>query len=419
MIRHRACRVPVVLGVLFLVTLGCGSALGQSHFAVRNIGQPLPLGDSRMAGRGGWGMAVTDSMHPGFKNLASLAGLKHVALSFTGYGEQNMNEDQRGERRTSRTMLPDVRVGIPLVKERLSLTGGFLVYRSTQFSTLTDTSWGDIWDDGDIVSGGILFRREGNKFRIPLGAAWKPVRRIAISGAYNIEAGSIREELTNFYDFPNLGTNSLGQLVPVYLTDIKETKDEYTGSSYTLGFILDPFSGFQLGGSWTPAHDIKVTRLVLHLGVAANYNPDITLEMPDEYMAGFQLGLGRRWRIGGDARFMEYSKFWGEGDWAKDMDDEYGYSVGLERERGQIRRGGASNLPFRLGYQQQFWAYRVGGSQIKEESISIGTGFAFRGNLGQLDLALSYGRIGDMEKNLMETKYWRFTLSVVGLERWW
>jgi hypothetical protein len=370
-----------------------------------------------MIGRGGWGMAVVDSMHPGFKNAASLAGLRHVALSFTGYGEQSYNKDENGERRTSRTMSPDVRVGIPIVKERFAVTAGFQVYRATRYTTVADTNWGDIWNDGVDVAGYTQFRRDGNRFRVPLGAAWKPVRRMALSASLNLENGSVSEELTNFYDEPNFGPRRLFE--PVYLTDIKDTQDTYKGTSTTFGIILDPFSGLQLGASWTPAYDITVSRKVIHFGVGESYENEVALEMPNEYMAGFQLGLGNRWRIGGDARLMEYGKYVGEAEWAQTLEDEYGFSAGLERGRGQIRRGGMANLPFRIGYQRQFWGYSVEGEQIMEEAISLGTGFAFRGNLGQFDLSLSYGKIGDMDKNKMESEYWRFTMSIIGLERWW
>jgi hypothetical protein len=34
-------------------------------------------------------------------------------------------------------------------------------------------------------------------------------------------------------------------------------------------------------------------------------------------------------------------------------------------------------------------------------------------------VAVSYGLIGDLEKNGLESEIWRLTISVTGLERWW
>jgi hypothetical protein len=92
--------------------------------------------------------------------------------------------------------------------------------------------------------------------------------------------------------------------------------------------------------------------------------------------------------------------------------------------KGYKRRGGASNLPIRLGVSYKRWAYGVGGTEdetaaIEEKTVSVGTGFPFRQNLGELDVAVSYSEIGDLETNRLQSKVWRLTISVTGLERWW
>jgi len=143
------------------------------------------------------------------------------------------------------------------------------------------------------------------------------------------------------------------------------------------------------------------------------------MEMPDEYIAGVQLRPFGRFRLGADAHFQEFSKFTGPDEWMADMEDEFSLSVGMERMQGRVRRGGFSNVPLRVGASFKRWAYRVGGNVIDEKTISVGTGFPFRQNLGELDLAISYSLVGDLEKNGVESTVWRLTLSVTGLERWW
>ncbi len=53
------------------------------------------------------------------------------------------------------------------------------------------------------------------------------------------------------------------------------------------------------------------------------------------------------------------------------------------------------------------------------KTFSIGTGFPFRKKMGMVDVALSYSLIGDLAKNDRESKVWRGTISVSGLEKWW
>jgi hypothetical protein len=101
------------------------------------------------------------------------------------------------------------------------------------------------------------------------------------------------------------------------------------------------------------------------------------------------------------------------------MEDEIVVAGGIERILARERRGGFSNVPLRLGATYRQWAYRVGGEPVEEWTYSAGTGFSLQGGKGQLDLALSYGTIGEVAKNGLESDYWRVTVSVTGLERWW
>jgi len=409
---------PVLLPVLLLVAAGSRPAVAQTPFALGNIGQRLATDDARMIGRGGWGMAVSDSLNPGFKNLASLYSLRHLVLKFTGYGEKMDSRDTRGERMDSRVFAPDVRVAGPVIKERLALTAGFVVHRSTSYHTSIDTVWGEAW--GDTISGNEQFVRIGNRFRVPLGGALQILPGLAVSGSVNIEAGSLKGSVNNFF------TNPSGSRGPLYQTNVKETYDEFHGTSQTWGVLWNPFSWFQAGASWTPAHEIQADRKVTHFGVSQRYFTSYTMEMPDEYMAGIQLRPFGRWHLGADGQFQAFSKFTGPEEWMADMEDEFGLSIGLERMQGRIRRGGLSNLPLRLGVSFKRWAYGVGGdvvgekaNVIDEKAISLGTGFPFGQNLGELDVALSYILIGDLEKNGLESEVWRMTITVTGLERWW
>ena len=395
---------PMLLAVMLLTTLLAGQAAAQTPFALRNMGQRLVTDDARMTARGGWGMAVTDSLNPGFKNLASLTSLHHLVLKFTGYGDRIDSSDGQSERMNSRVMAPDVRLACPVVKGRIGATVGLVSYRSTQYHTYADTLWGTVWDDE--ISGNNQYDRVGSRVRVPLGGAVAPLKFLRFSGAYNLEGGSKKETVNNFFTSPG------GRSGPAYQPNVKETYDEFEGHSWTWGVLLDPFDWIQLGASWTPAHRIEVDRKVSHFGVSARYETSFTTEMPDEYMAGIQLRPFGRLRLGADAQYMPFSEFEGPSEIMSEMEDEYALSAGIERVAGQKRRGGLSNLPLRLGVSVKRWAYTVGGQPVEERTISFGTGFSFRQHLGALDVGFSYSEIGDLAENGMESTVYRLTLSV-------
>ena len=147
------CLVLVVLVQLVVA----GTAQAQSVFSLTNLGQPIDSNDARMIGRGGWGMAVQDSLNPGFLNVASLTALRHVAVKFTAYGEKNKSSDENGSRTTHRTLIPDIRVGLPIIKGRLAFSTGIQLGRSFEYRTLTTTTW---VTDSDTLTGERQFRRE-------------------------------------------------------------------------------------------------------------------------------------------------------------------------------------------------------------------------------------------------------------------
>lgn len=398
--------------VLIATGLICMAAVAaaQTPFALSSVGQRLDADDARMVGRGYWGMAVSDSVNPGFKNIASLSSLKYVALKFTGQGERTESSDADYARQTYRTYAPDIRVALPVVKGHLAFTAGFRVDRSMEWTTTENKDW-SAW--GDDITGNEQFKRAGTKFEVPLGLAFAPVHGLSFGATMGLTNGSVTETLSQFFVQPTAGG------LPLYSVNVRQQVDELDGTSWTWSLLWSRWSFLQLGASYTQAYDLEVNRKVTALGVSERGYSSWTTKVPAMYRAGLQFRLGGRWRVGSDAQFQPYTDSSGLGESNDTMLDEYTLGFGLERDRANVRRGGWNNLPFRFGATIRRWAYEVGGNPIEEKSLNIGTGFAFRGNMGQLDVALSYSLVGDMSTNGMESEVWRLTVSVTGLEKWW
>ncbi len=401
-----------ILVLVVLVQVGMtGAARAQSVFALTNLGQPIDSNDARMMGRGGWGMAVHDSLNPGFLNVASLTALRHVAVKFTAYGEKNKTTDEHGSRTTHRTLIPDIRVGLPIIKGRLAFSTGIQVGRSFEYRTLTTMTW---FSEGDTLNGEKQFRREGTLWQIPTALSLRLFKGVSVAGTIGLVNGTIRETTDNFFLEP---FNRIGN--PLYLSNRRAQEDEFTGRMTTWSLHIGTEHGVAFGASWTPAHDLDAERKVSMGGVAERISSPWVLDIPETYRAGLQVKLSRRWRMGGDASLQKFGDFAGNDDWSDDTVDEYSMSFGLERDLSFERHGGMNNIPLRFGIKYRRWAYQVGGADVEEETASLGTGFPFHNKMGMLDVALSYSLIGDQSKNGMESKVWRMTFSVTGLENWW
>lgn len=384
---------------------------GQTPFALENLGQKIDSHDARMTGRGSWGMAVFDSVNPGFLNIAGLSALRHVGLKFTGYGERVASDYADGSRKTFRTLTPDLRVGLPVIKGRLAVTAGFRVDRSMQYTTISDTLY-DVGEENLVTKEEMV--REGTIFEIPLGVAWRPIRQVALGGTLGMRRGTIKETFSQFFTEPT----TLGG-IPLFLTNARDQNDEFTGLATTYSLLWLGSGPLRFGTSYTPSHDLDVHRTVTLVGVGSRAKKEFTLRMPTELRAGLEFEFTDRWILGGDYQWQEFSRFSGSDEWSVALEDEETFSFGFERKSAHVRRGGWNNLPLRVGASFRHWAYQVGGAPIKEQTYSVGTGFPFPRQMGYLDMALSYSLIGDQAENGLESHVWRFTISVTGLERWW
>ncbi len=406
-----------MLVAVALVAAAAGGARAQSPFALQSVGQRLADGDARMLGRGGWGLAEQDTLHPGFKNPASAAGVRQVGLALTGYGESAGHDSPAGSRSTYRTYLPDARAVVPVIKGQLAFTAGFKLERGTSWHTRVDSTW-YAWDDSLV--GSTQFEREGSTFKVPLGVAWRVNDRLSAAAALNLERGSLRETLAAYYDNP---VNSAG--IPFYRSVIAVAEDQFTGTSATLAALVTPVPDVRLGVTWTGAHAVDGRRKTELGGVAERTFTEFELRRPAELAVGLAAGLGGRWEAGLDARRQEWRRFEAPADWLAqpgwqdELVEELQWAAGVERRRGTARRAGWSNLPLRVGVGWHRWPYRVGGHEVVERSLSVGTGFPLRGEAGTLDVGLTWGQIGDAGDNGLSSSYLRLAVSVTGLEAWW
>jgi hypothetical protein len=379
----------------------------QSPFALVNLGADVRSDDARIAGRGGWGLAEQDTLNPAFKNPAGLAGLRTVTLLLSGYAESNRSTTPEAARTTRRVFTPNVRGAIPVAGGRLALTTGFHAKRATQYTSVIERS---LIFEGEPLTYDEEFVREGTQFDIPVALAWRARPWLSLSAGLNLVRGNTREILNEFFDLDADGNGMADFLVPSRIQE-----DEYEGTSATFGLHLRPHARLRLGAVVTPAHGVEVKRTVQIEGVAAKADSSFQLDWPESWAVGADYRLGERWRCGLDYEVRGFSGFDGRDDWEADMVDEWILGFGLERARGHARRGMWGNLPLRLGATLRRWGYRVGGEEVRELRIAVGTGFPFRRNTGNLDVAVSHGWVGDMDENGSQDRVWRLTVSVSGL----
>jgi hypothetical protein len=399
---------------LLVILLFALPVFAQSPFAVRNLGVDVSSADARTDARA-WGLADYDTLTPSFHNLASLAGLRAVAVSVSDYALYSKSEDASQERESYRVITPSLRFGVPFKNGKIVLSAGFKSSRSTHYDSQSDYSV--IFDNAieedtpDTLSGIAYFRRDGTQFTIPLGMSFELNESIRLAASINLENGPIRERAT--ISFNDSGDNNQMRAT----TEIKT--DEHSGTSNTFSVLLTPSEKLAFGGSYTTAHKWDIKRVYEMTGVAGEVESDHTWNIPEVWNVGASYAFKPRWRVGVEFENKPMTSFTGDSVYEQQMTDGWVVGAGIERLPASKRRGGFSNFPLRLGFKQQKWSYTVNNEDIMENRVSVGTGFPFKSNNGYLDFALSYGWVGDMEDHGVEDRYMRMTVSVTGLEKWW
>jgi len=387
------------------------AAGAQSPFALTNIGGDVRSSDARIDGRGGWGMAESDTIMPSFHNIAGLPGLKKIAVMVSGYGEQVESETADRKRRTDRVRTPLVRAAVPVWRGRMVLTAGFNSLRATQYQYAEPREWPA---DPDTLFGTRFFSREGTQFQLPVGVGFRVGRELSVGATVNFVHGMIRDSASNFF-FDSSGADSLAFYAGT--TEIQE--DQLSGTSTTLSMMWNPSERAAVGVGWTSSYDWDIDRTTTLTGVSGTRTEEMTWSMPSKWSVGGHYFLSDRWRLGLDYEAQDFSDFTGRDDWAEMMTDSWRFATGVERIGGSARRDGMGNMPLRLGYSVQKWPYQVGGEDVMEHRVSIGSGVPFKGRSGHLDFAVTYGWRGEIEKNGSEDRFWRMSVSLVGLEKWW
>ena len=390
--------------VLALVAMAPTTATAQTPFAVTGLGQNIETGSARDTGRGGWGMAATDTLTPGTRNTAALADLRYAGLIFSGFGETARTTGNGESRKSRRVIVPNIRLALPLRSGKVALHSGFQILRSMEWESRTDL---EIDHFGELVLGNERYRRTGTLWRVPVGLSWRLFPGLAVCGSANWVRGSISDEIAQFF------TEPLGNF---YLPNTRQQVDKLHGQNWSASVLLDALRWLQLGASYTSAYDLQADREISVSGVAERAQDRFNYAMPAEVQAGFMLRLPGHWRLGGDAQYAPYSEFSGREDWEAIMEDEWTLSAGFERTLVRAKQGRGYTMPLRVGVQYRQWAHTVGGEPVKERTISAGTGFPFKNRLGMIDISLSYSLIGDEARNGYESQVWRLGLSVTGLE---
>jgi hypothetical protein len=254
-----------------------------------------------------------------------------------------------------------------------------------------------------------LIEREGTQFVVPIEIGARFGRFLRFGGGLLIERGTVRMRYA-----ADLGDEFVNP------RELKE--DIYQALPFRIAASIQDFGPLSAAGYWVPEHvaDVESRRQ----GVALDAREDRTGQetRPGRWAVGARLGLWGRWSVGADYEMEPWSNYRGRGFEDENGDptelkDETTIRVGIERE--EIVRTTGRRTPWRLGAYYRDWNYTLGGNDLTEWGVTLGTGIPFRSGSARADIVLGYGRIGTLADNGATEEVLRLVITVSASEKWY
>lgn len=400
-------RVP--LAVLGVVLLLAGDARADSIFGMSFFGPDLSTYDGRTEGRAGVGYAYRDSMNASVMTPTQLADLRRVTIGLSTSFERRRSEDAFGRLTRNGIDTPTVRIGLPLLG-RAGVGTGFAARRATQWTVERPFS-----SDPSVEE---RIEREGTRFVVPLQIGVRVHEKLTLGAGLGLERGTVRMRYQ--LDLPAANDKDPAEV----------REDVYRGVSPQLAVALHDLGPLSVAAHWVGSTDATVD--IRQRGVALSNREDGQREdtLPGRIGVGIRLDLPGAWSAGMDFERESWSDYEGRafvyddqgnfdpaGATTYELRDEEEWRVAVEREAQPF--GLRQTTPLRLGAYHRTWHYELGGRELKEYGVAVGTGLSLSAGWARTDFALGWSSIGDVDDNGARESMWRLTLSIAGGERWY
>lgn len=383
----------------FLIGACASPAAGQSLFAARGLGLPMPAVDARARSLGGVGVGLL-GLNTSFVNPAEVAGLVQRGVSAVLQPTSGSAELGGEEDGIDGTRFPMVRLLMPL-SSRTILTVGYGAELEQSWAIATE---GFERLGADSIGTRDVIRSTGGISRVGVTAAYAISSRLAVGLSAGLHAGNLERRVTRTFSDTSIGLRTFETTL----------RWEYRGPVGVVGLRWDPLPIARVGASLAVSGDLDIDG---REGIAA----DDKAEMPLRLSAGASgylapellLALGTEYAWGGEGVV-----FGGTGSIAERR-NAWRWGGGIEW--GGAGGGGGRSYPIRLGGSYtQLPYFDIGETPASEWSGSFGIGFRLAneqaGPLAVLDAAVERGGRSGLESETnpdgLSESFWRFTFSL-------
>ncbi|MGH7564104.1 MAG: OmpP1/FadL family transporter [Gemmatimonadota bacterium] len=366
----------------------------ESVFNLPLPGLPGSGENVRSRGMGGAPVGLTAESFS-MENPAWIAGVERAGLYLSVLGQRTTAEDRRTSGDFDDVVFPMGQAAIPVS----GVVIGLGYYQHLDFDASIESN---VVFEGDTVPVGL--------------ASDGGVGVLAPSLAYQLNEQTSAGVSLEFY----LGSREVVRSVsiPGQLATRDTLARDFGGVGLTLGITRALGEGTRLGLAYRfrPDLDSEVTRA----GDPDLLGRESELRLPDEFLVEASMLLSERLRLGADLRYAGWEGTFQEdlADDETDLGDAWEVSGGIEfAPASPVAFVIGPEAPLRVGYRWRRLPIRIDDEPVSEWTLALGYSRGFS-DLSRVDVALEYGRRGDLEANGLSERFVRVGVGLGVFEIW-
>ncbi|MGH7557454.1 MAG: OmpP1/FadL family transporter [Gemmatimonadota bacterium] len=382
---------------LLAVAVAVWVAPVRAQESVFNLPLPGLPGSGESVRSRGMGGAPVGLMAESFSmgNPAWIAGFERAGLYLSLLGQRTTAEDSQTSGDFDDVMFPMGQAVIPAFGAVI----GIGYYQHLDFDASIESS---VLFEGDTVPVG--FASDGG------------VGVIVPALAYPLNEQTSAGVSLDFY----LGSREVVRSIsiPGELATRDTLARDFGGAGLTLGITRELWEGTRLGLAYRfrPDLDSEVTRAG---------DPDLLgrkseIRLPDELIVEASVGLSERLRLGAGLRYAGWEGAFQEDLAAEETElgDAWEVGGGIEfAPESPVALVIGPEAPLRVGYRWSRLPIRIDGEPVSEWALALGYSRGFS-DLSRVDVAVEYGRRGDLETNVVSERFVRVGVGLGVFEIW-
>jgi len=396
--KRRIC-AALVPAMLLLAAALAAPASAQSIFGINFLGEEQFAGSGRYRALGLSAYAAVDTMNAVSANPAAMADLSSFTFSILEAVSLSNVRSSSTTAYENRFQMPSVMLAVPLAKG-LVFGGGY----RTRFEGKGNFSLEHPL--GDAPVGFDAYEHRSGLFTVPVSLAWRATSWARVSGAYQIERGSITD-------------NSLFIYHKTYYSKTESKRlRSFSGSSWSASALIQVHPRLSVGAGVTTSTGYSVDETFRYTLAKLDSLSHFDFTLPLSWEVGASAGIIGRWWLHAHIWQRSAPEPRGFEHLAGSIGDERLIAFGVERLRAQ---SGAffDRIPLRIGFYENRWHVEYPeGRPVNSRFVTFGTGFGLPGGPGVIDVSFEIGQIGSISANGLDERVFRFALGLSASEAW-